>query len=340
MDKLSRVGTAQDKNVTWPSLFLKERTQTAPNLRKEVSERGIENEAAMGLFTTLSILYSGGKLLSKWLNRDNIEAQANLKEVGERIDLLWGWDRLFNEVLDFKSSDLGDYQHTSISQQAIDKIKNTLLNNPEEFAFKVERAYRDLWVSTTYNLETVVNKSEENKPAQVCAIFLLGILDGLYRRSDLGNCSFLKTTSTSYHGWQYNKRGIRTIGFNLGQEESWYGHQNPLNLFNKILCDTALDQGMYCPSGNHMTFAGCFELEPSSNNLGSAYLDNFSRVGKIGVDKEVRECHLKVLARIAMYVKDCGLTLDSSWKDTVYERHYEELKQKVIRIKEALDKQT
>lgn len=298
-DNTSIVLADSSSGLAWPSQFLRERIDSAPETRRQISERGIENEAAMDLFSIVSAitsLFPLGKVVLDSLRQDYNDKMRNLDEVAGIIDTLWGRD-LVSDVIRFQ----GGYESKSCSyigysSQAIDTIKKSTIRDPQEVTFKIERAYRDLWTFTADDIGRVVANREENKPIQLAAVGLLGILDGLYHRDDIGTCS-LRTTKKSYHGWQYNRKNKRTIGKNLGEESSWYGHSDAIKLFQKIVADTA--NSMHTDTGNNIVFNGVF---------GTDKLRDLERsTGNVGIDREVRLLHFKVLVRTVKAAKERGI---------------------------------
>lgn len=314
----------------WPSQFLRERILSIPEVKQKIQASGIENEAAMD-FDTLLKFISLGNIVINILSRDHIANMKNLEEVGQEIQFLWG-NKILDDVIHFQNGALSkgkpssSCSYTEIRQGAIEKIKKATIANPEEFTFKLERAYRDLWVLAISNDSILPKKREENKQLQLLAIKVLGILDGMYQRDDIGRCS-LKTDKNSYHGWQYNRKNLRTIDIDLGDEKSWYGISSPLLLVSKIASDILIDEFLHESSGNRMTFAGW--IEGTLRGIKGLPL---------GVDEEVREYHRKVLSMISDNAKNRGIQ-SNGIKGSLYEKHFKKLLEKATaRSKKSLEK--
>lgn len=307
--------SSQSLSLVWPNGFLRERVETASQLKNEIEARGVEIEAASftdklrkvyGAFSIAKTLYDAADRLGAF---DPSGRKANINEVNESIVFLWG-EQIFDDVLDFGSTDPKDFEYTPKSKSAIDKIKMATIANPQELTFKIERAYRDLWVLTTSDIDKVLNNREENIPTQLSAISLLGILDGMYKRDDIGTCS-LRTDTKSYHGWQFNRKNQRTIGIDLGQEENWYGFNDTLGLFCKILMDTIVSS----PYGNLVAYRGY-----------SALTKDLTTVDVPGNDKEIIDLHRKVLGRILKLAKERGVKFDDSVAAQHFNAALDELK--------------
>lgn len=202
----------------WPRGFLRERVETAPNLRKEIQDRGIEIEAASSIKRTIAqaVVYEGGKWVMRELVIPSLKSilsssSATYKPMTKQ-DYLIGYD-FFSQFGELWDEDLIAPDHT-IRYKAVEKLKNTTLQEPQKFVQQVERSLRDVLLTT----REVSNHKDRFLLVPTAHVIrgLFSILEALYEIDDDRICLGI----TMSHGWQETDPFISKIN------EQWYKDSN------------------------------------------------------------------------------------------------------------------